>query len=63
MSKYALFMSKILTTGEVNRVSTVVQSLRDEGRENEAVALILRQTKPKYRAYSRVAANVVEVNF
>lgn len=45
MSKYALFMSKILTTSEINRVSAVVQSLRSEGRENEAVAMILRQTK------------------
>lgn len=62
MSKYALFMSKILTTREINRVSTVVQSLRDEGRENEAVALILRQTKPKYRAFIGIATNVKKVN-
>lgn len=45
MSKYALFMSKILTAGEVKGISLAVKTKRREGLETEAVALMLRQSK------------------
>lgn len=51
MSKYALFMSKIITAGEVNLVSAAVQSLRNERRDDEAVALILRQTRAEQHRF------------
>mgnify|MGYP000875684225 CR=1 FL=1 len=45
MSKYALFMSKILSAGEVKGISLAVKTKRKEGLETEAVALMLRQSK------------------
>lgn len=45
MTKYVQLMSKILTVREINNISAKVRLLRNEGREIEAVALILRQTR------------------
>lgn len=58
MQKYATFMSAILTAGDVCRVSQDVRNLRAEGDDLEAKVRILRQTKPKHRAFIRMAAKL-----
>ncbi|MEY9976533.1 hypothetical protein ABH968_001478 [Lysinibacillus sp. RC79] len=47
MTKYMQFMSKMLTASEINNISAKVKLLRNESREIEAVAMILRQTRPE----------------
>ncbi|HCX48525.1 MAG TPA: hypothetical protein DG757_05705 [Bacillus sp. (in: Bacteria)] len=58
MPKYATFMTKILTAKDVCQVSQTVRNLRSQGRDLEARAILLRQTKPKHRAFIRIAANI-----
>jgi len=51
MQKHTIFMSKILTAGDICRVSRTVQNLRSQGDEIGAVAIILRQTNPEQHRY------------
>lgn len=55
MSKYALFMSKMLTAKEVCLVSIEMRNLINNRKENDAVAMMLRQTRSKHRAYRNVS--------
>ncbi len=58
MPKYATFMTKILTAKDVCQVSQTVRNLRAQGRDLEAKAILLRQTKPKHRSFIRIATKI-----